>query len=463
MPIKRRLLALTLSLVAVLSMAGVAGAQTTATTQTITEIVVADGNFDTLETAVVATGLADALQGEGPILVFAPTDDAFAALPPGALDALLAEPGLVTLTDVLLYHVITGTTLNQLLDADTRSSFTLTALNGDALALQEVSPTVASVNGVSFTVEDFVVASNGLIIIIDQVLLPPGFEVPGPAPTPTPIPPPASATNTVVDVVVGSEVHNTLETAVVAAGLVDTLTDPTGNYAVFAPTDAAFAALPDGTLASLLAEPGLASLTNILTYHVVSGQAPTSDGTYSLTTVNGATLEIVYQAGAVVSVNGVPIIAEVAASNGSVFVIEQVLLPPASDGVNPPNYPTDSSLIIPSTVETFFVSEEIIIPVPPFDFPANANGSYLIQLVQYPDGVNAPLVVYKSAQHWESSGARFVFGLDSGALIGVPSYIIITPQLFEQTFNAATGASEFSYFEIPGAPSFWTEQFEISN
>lgn len=598
---KNRLLTIMLTLLAALSTVSMVSAQDPFS-DTITDVVVANDNFDTLEAAVIAAGLADDLTGEGPILVFAPTDAAFDALPEGALEALLAEDGLTTLIDVLTYHVVTGPTLNQFLESETQSSYSLTALNGDSLFLEETGPTSAAVNGVEFTEDDLVLAANGLIVVIDQVLLPPDFAVPA---TPEP------ETNTVVDVVVGSEVHTTLETAVVAAGLAEALASEDGDFAVFAPTDAAFDALPEGALEALLAEDDLSTLTSVLAYHVVSGQAPTEDGTYTLTTLNGATIEIVYQAGAVVSVNDVAVAAEVIAGNGAVFVIDQVLLPPdfvvpaepapvppvvadsitdivvanddfstletavvaaglagtlaqpgaftvfaptdaafaaldpaileaaladptglltdvllyhvvagevpaadvvtlssattlqgsditievvggevilngnvrviqtdiqASNGIihvidavllpsaeatNPPNYPEDSALIIPSTVDTFLIGEEIIVPVPDFAFPEEANGSYLLQIVQYPDGVNAAPTVYKSAQHWDTSGNTFVFFVDGNALANVQSYIVITPYTFEQSVNAATGATEFSYTPVVDAPSYYTEGFTI--
>jgi len=74
--------------------------------QTIVDIAVADGRFTTLVTALQAAGLVETLQGEGPFTVFAPTDEAFAKLPEGALDGLLADPE--ALTNVLLYHVVSG-------------------------------------------------------------------------------------------------------------------------------------------------------------------------------------------------------------------------------------------------------------------------------------------------------------------------------------------------------------------
>ncbi|MGC9472163.1 MAG: fasciclin domain-containing protein, partial [Bacteroidales bacterium] len=151
-------------------------------------------------------------------------------------------------------------------------------------------------------------ARNGVVHVIDAVL------VPAPA--------------TVVDIVVNSPDHTTLEAAVVAADLAGTLSG-TGPFTVFAPTDAAFAALPDGTLDALLADPS-GDLTDILLYHVVAGKAMSadlSDG-QEITTVLGDNIVVTINADGVFINDAKVAVADIEARNGVVHVIDEVLLPP---------------------------------------------------------------------------------------------------------------------------------------
>jgi uncharacterized surface protein with fasciclin (FAS1) repeats len=137
----------------------------------------------------------------------------------------------------------------------------------------------------------------------------------------------AMTENTIVDVAINND-FNTLVAAVQAAGLVETLSGE-GPFTVFAPTDAAFAALPEGTLDALLADPE--ALAEILTYHVVSGEVLAADvvGLTSATTVQGSDIAIEVVDGGVVLNGGSNVIAtDVDASNGVVHVIDAVILPP---------------------------------------------------------------------------------------------------------------------------------------
>ena len=132
----------------------------------------------------------------------------------------------------------------------------------------------------------------------------------------------------IVDTAVGAGSFGTLVAAVQAAGLVDTLKGE-GPFTVFAPTDAAFAALPAGTVDELLKPENKDKLTAILTYHVVAGKVMSgdlSDG-LSAATVNGATITIGTMGG--VTVNGANVTqADIEASNGVIHVIDAVILPP---------------------------------------------------------------------------------------------------------------------------------------
>ncbi len=133
--------------------------------QDIVETAVAAGDFTTLATALDAAGLTETLQGEGPFTVFAPTDDAFAALPAGALDDLLADPE--ALANVLTYHVVDG----DVMSTDLSDGMEVEALNGDTLTITIDGDTV-KVNDATVTTAD-IETSNGVIHVIDTVLLPP--------------------------------------------------------------------------------------------------------------------------------------------------------------------------------------------------------------------------------------------------------------------------------------------------
>ncbi len=135
----------------------------------VVEIALANSNFKTLANALKAAGLTDVLKGPGPFTFFAPTDDAFAKLPAGSLDALLNNPQ--TLANVLKYHVITGT----LKAADVGQLGSAKTLEGDSLkiVMKDGQPTI---NNADVTVPD-ISAANGMIQGIDTVLLPPGLDL----------------------------------------------------------------------------------------------------------------------------------------------------------------------------------------------------------------------------------------------------------------------------------------------
>jgi uncharacterized surface protein with fasciclin (FAS1) repeats len=210
------------------------------------------------------------------------------------------------LTSILTYHVVGANALSTDLSdglevATLNGANVLVTINGDGVFINDAQVIVADI-----------VADNGVVHVIDAVLLPPAPEA-----------------TTVVDIIVNSPDHTILETAVVAAGLVEALSG-TGPFTVFAPTDAAFNALPAGTLEAVLADNAL--LTAILTYHVVSASALStdlSDG-MSITTLNGEDVVVTIN-GNGVFINGAQVIvADLLADNGVVHVIDAVLLPPTT-------------------------------------------------------------------------------------------------------------------------------------
>lgn len=165
-----------LALVASVGAAGISGADPEvrspeqAATANIIDTATANGNFKTLLAAVEAAGLTATLKGPGPFTVFAPTDAAFAALPAGTVDGLLKDPA--KLKDILLYHVVSG----QVLAADAAKLTEAKTVQGASLPIVASGGTV-TVGGAKVVTAD-VKASNGVIHVIDKVLLPPAQATP---------------------------------------------------------------------------------------------------------------------------------------------------------------------------------------------------------------------------------------------------------------------------------------------
>ena len=133
---------------------------------TIVDIAVGAGDFSTLVAAVTAAGLVETLQGEGPFTVFAPTDAAFAALPEGTVEALLEDPA-GALTDILLYHVVAG----KVMSGDLSDGMTAETVQGSPITVGIVDG-VVTIDGATVVAAD-IEASNGVIHVIDAVILPP--------------------------------------------------------------------------------------------------------------------------------------------------------------------------------------------------------------------------------------------------------------------------------------------------
>jgi transforming growth factor-beta-induced protein len=132
----------------------------------IVDTAVAAGNFSTLVAAVQAAGLVDTLKGDGPFTVFAPTDEAFAKLPASTLEALLKDPQ-GQLTQILLYHVIPG----QVMAADVKDGLEADTVQGGKVKFS-VADGVVKINDATVVATD-IAASNGVIHVIDAVILPP--------------------------------------------------------------------------------------------------------------------------------------------------------------------------------------------------------------------------------------------------------------------------------------------------
>ncbi len=130
----------------------------------IVDTAVSAGNFNTLVAAVKAAGLVDTLKGAGPFTVFAPTDEAFAKLPPGTVDGLLKDPE--KLKTILLYHVVSG----KVMAADVMKMKTAKTVEGGSLRIHEMGGKVM-VNNATVTKTD-IICDNGVIHVIDTVLMP---------------------------------------------------------------------------------------------------------------------------------------------------------------------------------------------------------------------------------------------------------------------------------------------------
>lgn len=264
--------------------------------ENIVDAISAAGNFSTLIQAAIDTGAAATLTGDGPFTLFAPSDEAFAALPEGTLESLSTEE----LLNILLYHVVTSEVPSS---AVTNSKVEMA--NGAETIIQVTEDGRVIIQGANVTQTD-VLGTNGVVHFIDKVILPPAED------------------GTIVDTLAGAGNFSTLLSAAVATGAADTLVTD-GPFTLFAPTDDAFAALPEGTLESLSNE----ALLDILLYHVVVGTqvnaADVAAGNVGMGNGDEATLAV--DGGVTINESNV-VLTDLFGSNGVVHVIDKVLLPP---------------------------------------------------------------------------------------------------------------------------------------
>ena len=269
---------------------------------TIVEIAATAGNFNTLVAAVKAAGLAETLSGKGPFTVFAPTDEAFAKLGKDAIADLLKPENKAKLTAILTYHVA-GENLPAAKVVAAKSVKTLQGQSA-SIVVAEGKVTIDGAN----VVKTDIVGSNGVIHVIDSVILPKA---------------------NLVETAAKAGQFGTLLAAAKAAGLADTLANG-GPFTVFAPTDEAFAKLGKDTIADLLKPENKDKLASILKLHVVSG-AVMAETAVTLTEAKalGGKLSIAYDKNAkTLTVGGAKVIAaDVVAGNGVIHVIDAVILP----------------------------------------------------------------------------------------------------------------------------------------
>jgi len=308
-----------------------------APSENIVEVAGANDNVSTLASAIGAADLSGTLSGEGPFTVFAPDNNAFDQLPDGLLEALLQDENKEALSAILTYHVVSGKlTASDIVKAveDGGGSHAVTTVNGGNLTAtlegENVVLTDAGGNQATVSTTD-VVASNGVIHVIDAVLVPGNVN-----------PDDLLGPKDIVTVAMGNENFSTLVTAVQAAGLVETLQGE-GPFTVFAPVNEAFAQLPEGALEDLLKPENKEALTNILTYHVVEGAVDAetligaindNDGAYIIETVSGEKLEATLDGDQVIITDAggnkaTVVTADVEAANGVIHVIDRVVMPPS--------------------------------------------------------------------------------------------------------------------------------------
>ena len=282
----------------------------------IVALAAGDADLSTLVVAVKHAGLVSALEGKGPFTVFAPTNEAFAKLPAAALKELLQPQNVGKLKAVLTYHVVSGSVHAK----DLRDGEMVTTLEGQKLRVT-INRGGVFIDGAKVTTAD-VDASNGVVHIIDSVLLPPkktasleNFMAP--------------EKKDIVALAAGDADLSTLVVAVKHAGLVSAL-EGKGPFTVFAPTNEAFAKLPAAALKELLQPQNVGKLKAVLTYHVVSGSVHAKDlrDGEMVTTLEGQKLRVTINRGGVFIDGAKVTTADVDASNGVVHIIDSVLLPP---------------------------------------------------------------------------------------------------------------------------------------
>lgn len=276
--------------------------QTAAGKQDIIDTAVGAGSFKTLAAALGAAGLVDALKGEGPFTVFAPSDEAFAKLPKGTVETLLKPENKNKLVELLKYHVVSGRVM-----ADAVVKLTgADSLNGQRLDVL-VEEGVVSIAGARVVKTD-IGCTNGVIHVVDTVLMP--------------------SFSNLVELATEAGSFKTLLAAAQAAGLADTLATG-GPFTLLAPTDEAFAKLPKETLASLLKPENKDKLAQILKAHVIQGRV-FADQVVKLkeaTPLAGTKLAIQSEGGTV-RIGGAKVLkTDLQAKNGVVHVIDTVIVP----------------------------------------------------------------------------------------------------------------------------------------
>ena len=285
----------------------------------IYDIVSNSANHTTLKVAIDACALNGVLSDPGPFTLFAPTDAAFNLLPAGTVTALLND--IPQLTDILNHHVVGDSVMSGMLS---NNQIVTTLLGTDVTVT--INANGVFIDNAQITVAD-IVADNGVVHVIDAVLLPP---------TPS---------NSIYDIVSNSANHTTLKVAIDACALNGVLSDP-GPFTLFAPTDAAFNLLPAGTVTALLND--IPQLTDILNHHVVGDSVMSGmlSNNQIVTTLLGTDVTVTINANGVFIDNAQITVADIVADNGVVHVIDVVLLPSITGCTDPAATNYDSTATV---------------------------------------------------------------------------------------------------------------------
>jgi transforming growth factor-beta-induced protein len=269
---------------------------------TIAEYALSDDNFSILVQALTKAELVNVLNGEGNFTVFAPTNAAFTALFSQLRISGIADLSKETLTPILLYHVLGTEAKSSMISTGYYN--TLSPAQGSYLSVKaDVSSGVKLNKTTTVTTAD-VDVKNGVIHVIDKVLLPPS----------------------VVDLALANDSFSILVQAVVKAGLVETLSG-SGPFTIFAPTNAAFE-----SLFAALGISGIANLTKeqlipILTYHVVSGNVRSTQLSAGMVETLNGQISVTLTPSPAINTNSMIVATDVQGSNGVIHVINKVLLP----------------------------------------------------------------------------------------------------------------------------------------
>jgi uncharacterized surface protein with fasciclin (FAS1) repeats len=263
-------------------------------------------NLSTLAQAVQTSDLLNTLDEEGPYTVFAPSDEVFANYTGYTVDQLLLEENREILNKILKYHTITG----RIMSSDLKDGQATATVQGEKVIIQTEDG--IKVNDAHITTADLE-ADNGVIHIIDKVLLPLSMQE-----------------KTIAQLAIADDRLSTLVEALKADNLVKTLQSK-GPFTVFAPTNEAFAALPEGTVESLLEPENKEILASLLSYHVVTNSLMAEDLTTgtNLISVQGEPLKIAITEQNTAVAGATVISPNIKASNGVVHVVNTVMIPPS--------------------------------------------------------------------------------------------------------------------------------------
>jgi len=266
--------------------------------------------LSTLVTAIETAGLSSTLKGEGPFTVFAPTNAAFDKLPDGVLQDLLDNPDI--LAQVLQYHVLNG----KVMSADVTTGSVPTLLNGASIDVV-VDGNQITLNGLSNVIGADVDASNGVVHLIDEVLIPPTIELPK---------------DNIVEIAQATPELSSLVAVLTKFPDLVTALSSDGTYTVFAPTNDAFAALLTAIGQTSVDDVPESVLRTILEYHVISTavvmSGDLSDG-QTAEALSGETITVRIDDNGVFISDAKVALPDVEASNGVVHVMEDVMVPPS--------------------------------------------------------------------------------------------------------------------------------------